>query len=437
MTDATLAASRRAKVTKPFRGTYTVLITPFTPDGEAVDIPALARLVEFQIANGVDGLIPLGSTGEFLSISRDERAAVVDCVVKTAAGRVPVLIGTGAEDTREVVALSREAEAQGADGVMIIPPFYSVPTLPELLHHYGRVADAIGIPIMVYNNPATANVDLTPIMLSEISRIPNCRYVKESTLEVTRVRDIVALCGDRMEVFAGVLGYESAWLGAIGWVAVCSNVAPRLSRDMFWKAAFVGAVGLFDRHLVVKAVGNQELAHFLAAAEFVDEGLVQPGLVDLQARIGEQSVAVKAFDVVALEGAAIAPDVDIVLFHGGHQHRAGDCAPERGGVEVGDTPGRDVKGAALDCGNALVRQLAAAVDQTCFLRAVGHGLARNFFVVGLVGLAQVGGVGIGQGAFLLHPQKGCRCVEAAREGDAHFLPFGQVLQDGAHVRVGV
>ena len=238
MTDATLAASRRAKVTKPFRGTYTVLITPFTPDGEAVDIPALARLVEFQIANGVDGLIPLGSTGEFLSISRDERAAVVDCVVKTAAGRVPVLIGTGAEDTREVVALSREAEAQGADGVMIIPPFYSVPTLPELLHHYGRVADAIGIPIMVYNNPATANVDLTPTMLAEISRIPNCRYVKESTLEVTRVRDIVALCGDRMEVFAGVLGYESAWLGAIGWVAVCSNVAPRLSRDMFWKAAF-------------------------------------------------------------------------------------------------------------------------------------------------------------------------------------------------------
>jgi 4-hydroxy-tetrahydrodipicolinate synthase len=225
-------------VSKPFRGTYTVLVTPFTPGGDAVDLPALKRLVEFQIAEGVDGLIPLGSTGEFLSVSREERAAIVDCVVTTAAGRVPVLVGTGAEDTREVVALSKEAESQGADGVMIIPPFYSVPTLPELLHHYGRVADAIGIPIMVYNNPATANVDLTPAMLAEISRIPNCRYVKESTLDVTRVRDIIALCGGRMEVFAGVLGYESAWLGAIGWVAVCSNVAPRLSRDMFWSAAF-------------------------------------------------------------------------------------------------------------------------------------------------------------------------------------------------------
>ncbi len=223
---------------EPFRGTYTVLVTPFTADGSAVDHAALARLVDYQVREGVRGLIPLGSTGEFLSVSREERAAIVDTVVKTAAGRVPVLVGTGAEDTREVVAISKEAEAQGADGVMIIPPFYSVPTLAELVHHYDTVAKAIGIPIMVYNNPATANVDMTPAMLAEISRIPNCRYVKESTLEVTRVRDIVDLCGDRMEVFAGVLGYESAWLGAIGWVAVCSNVAPRLSSEMFDAALY-------------------------------------------------------------------------------------------------------------------------------------------------------------------------------------------------------
>ena len=221
-----------------FRGCYTVLITPFTEDGEAVDLKALERLVEFQIAEGIRGLIPLGSTGEFLSVSPEERTAIVETVVKTARGRVPVIIGTGAEDTREVVRTSKEAEALGADGVMIIPPFYSVPTLPELMHHYDTVAKAIGLPIMVYNNPATANVDMTAEMLAEISRIPNCLYVKESTLEVTRVRDIVALCGDRMEVFAGVLGYESAWLGAIGWVAVCSNLAPRLSTEMFHAAAF-------------------------------------------------------------------------------------------------------------------------------------------------------------------------------------------------------
>jgi 4-hydroxy-tetrahydrodipicolinate synthase len=236
---------------EPFRGTYTVLVTPFTADGSAVDLAALRRLVEYQIGGGVRGLIPLGSTGEFLSVSREERAAIVDCVVQAAAGRVPVLVGTGAEDTRDAVALSREAEAQGADGVMVIPPFYSVPTAQELQHHYDAIARAIGIPIMVYNNPATANVDLTPPILAELSRIPNCRYVKESTLEVTRVRDIIALCGDRMEVFAGVLGYESAWLGAIGWVAVCSNVAPRLSAGMFDAAAFAAdretALALYRR----------------------------------------------------------------------------------------------------------------------------------------------------------------------------------------------
>ncbi len=222
---------------EPFHGAYTVLVTPFTPDGGAVDLPALQRLVAFQIGHGIDGLIPLGSTGEFLSVSREERTAIVETTVRAAAGRVPVLIGTGAEDTREAVALSREAERLGADGVMVIPPFYSVPTEDELYLHYKTIADAIGIPVMLYNNPATANVDLTPPILARLSTIEGCRYVKESTLDVTRVRDIIAACDGRLTVFAGVLGYESAWLGAAGWVAVCSNVAPRLSGDMFRAAA--------------------------------------------------------------------------------------------------------------------------------------------------------------------------------------------------------
>lgn len=222
---------------EPFSGTYTVLVTPFTRDGAAVDLAALERLVRHQVANGIDGLVPLGSTGEFLSVSRDERTAITETVVRAAAGRVPVLVGTGAEDTREAVALSREAERLGADGVMVIPPFYSVPTEEELYVHYKAIADAIGIPVMLYNNPATANVDLTPPVLARLSTIEGCRYVKESTLEVTRVRDILAACDGRLQVFAGVLGYESAWLGAVGWVAVCSNVAPGLSAAMFRAAA--------------------------------------------------------------------------------------------------------------------------------------------------------------------------------------------------------
>lgn len=216
-----------------FRGTYTVLVTPFTSDGSAVDTIALRQLVNWQIEQGIHGLIPLGSTGEFLSITREERQQVVDICVTEARGRVPILIGTGAEATFDVLELSREAEAMGADGVMIIPPFYSTPTDDELFAHYQKIGEAISIPIMVYNNPATANVDLLPSTLARLSEIDAVTMVKESTLEVTRVRDIIELCGDRMTVFAGILGYESFWLGAEGWVAVCSNILPKESARLF------------------------------------------------------------------------------------------------------------------------------------------------------------------------------------------------------------
>jgi 4-hydroxy-tetrahydrodipicolinate synthase len=217
---------------KTFRGTYTVMITPFTLAGD-VDVAALRAFVDWQIGQGIHGLIPLGSTGEFLSLDDDEKALVAETVVTQAAGRVPVLIGTGAEDTREVVRLSRRAEKLGADGVMIIPPFYSTPTDDELVHHYKTVADAIALPIMVYNNPATANVDLKPALVARLAEIDNCLYIKESTLEVTRVRDIVRLCGDRMTVFGGILGFESFVEGAQGWVAVASNVAPAAMARIF------------------------------------------------------------------------------------------------------------------------------------------------------------------------------------------------------------
>jgi 4-hydroxy-tetrahydrodipicolinate synthase len=228
-------------MTKRFRGTYTVMITPYDREG-AVDLKALRDLTEWQIRQGIHGLIPLGSTGEFLSLSEEEKRAVADTVIQTAAGRVPVLIGTGAEDTRDVVRLSKQAESLGADGVMIIPPFYSTPTDDELVHHYRWVAEAITIPIMVYNNPATANVDLKPELVQRLSEIKGCDYIKESTLEVTRVRDIIRLCGDNLTVFGGVLGFESFVEGAEGWVAVASNVAPGPMAQLFSMVADEGKV---------------------------------------------------------------------------------------------------------------------------------------------------------------------------------------------------
>jgi 4-hydroxy-tetrahydrodipicolinate synthase len=215
-----------------FRGTFTVTITPFDAEG-ALDLVALASFVEWQIREGIHGLIPLGSTGEFLSLSIDETTAVIETVVRAAAGRVPVIVGSGAEDTREVVRRSREAERLGADGVMIIPPFYCTPTEDELYHHYKTVADTIGIPVMIYNNPAVTNVDLTPPIVARLATIEGCQYIKESTLEITRVRDIIRLCGDRLTVFGGVLGFESFVAGAQGWVAVASNVAPAPMARLF------------------------------------------------------------------------------------------------------------------------------------------------------------------------------------------------------------
>jgi len=246
---------------KTFRGTYTVMITPFTPAG-GVDVGALRDFVDWQIEQGIHGLIPLGSTGEFLSLDDDEKVLVAETVITQAAGRVPVLIGTGAEDTREVVRLSRRAEKMGADGVMIIPPFYSTPTDDELVHHYKTVADAISLPIMVYNNPATANVDLKPALVARLAEIDNCLYIKESTLEVTRVRDIIRLCGDRMTVFGGILGFESFVEGAQGWVAVVSNVVPQAMARIFSLVADEGDINAarklyLDYLPMIEFVGGQ------------------------------------------------------------------------------------------------------------------------------------------------------------------------------------
>jgi 4-hydroxy-tetrahydrodipicolinate synthase len=258
-------------VAKKFRGTYTVLITPFSEDGTQVDLTALADLVDWQIQQGIHGLIPLGSTGEFLSLSDAENEAVAATAIKAARGRVPVLIGTGAENTNDSIRLSQRAERLGADGVMIIPPFYSTPTDDELFAHYRRIGEAIGIPIMIYNNPATANVDMRPQMVSRLAAIDNVRYIKESTLEVTRVRDIIELCGERMTVFAGILGYESFWLGAQGWVAVCSNLLPRESAELFTLVADrhdqPAALALYKRILpIVRWVGGHRYVSATKAA---------------------------------------------------------------------------------------------------------------------------------------------------------------------------
>lgn len=215
-----------------FRGSYTVMVTPFDEAGR-VDESRLRKFVDWQIKQGAQGLIPLGSTGEFLSLTRDERIQVAGVVIDQAAGRVPVVVGTAAEWTDEAVAFSQEAERAGADGVMVVPPFYSSPSADEIFVHYQRVAEAIGLPVMVYNNPNTANVDISADLVARLAEIDNISYIKESSGSVPRVNEILRLCGERVTVFAGYHPWESYLAGAQGYVSVFSNIAPALSTQLF------------------------------------------------------------------------------------------------------------------------------------------------------------------------------------------------------------
>ena len=216
-----------------FKGMYTVTVTPFSEDGSTIDEMTLRRFVEWQVTEGVHGLIPVASTGEFLSLSDEEREFVAATVIDQVDGRVPVLIGAGAESTWDAVAYTRQAERLGASGVLVIPPFYCTPTEDEIFRHYQAIAESASIPVMLYNNPATSNVDLLPPLVARLSEIDNVSYIKESTMDPTRVRDILRLSDGRISVFGGIMGYESFMNGAVGWTAVGGNLMPKAFASMY------------------------------------------------------------------------------------------------------------------------------------------------------------------------------------------------------------
>ncbi len=218
---------------KKLRGTYTVIITPFTEDNARIDETMLRWLVDFQIAEGIHGIIALASNGEFLSLSDEERHDVARIVVEQAAGRVPVVVGTAAENTNDVIRYTRDAEALGADAAMVLTPYYCWIDEDEIFAHYQRIAEATSLPIMLYNHPASTVLDMKPPLVARLAEIDNIAYIKESTTDIRRVYQINDLCGDKITVFAGYLGYESFMVGAEGWVSVCANILPRKSAELF------------------------------------------------------------------------------------------------------------------------------------------------------------------------------------------------------------
>ena len=212
---------------KPFHGVFGALVTPMTVD-EEIDYSKLAELADHLICKGVHGLVPLGSTGEYYALSADERERVLRITLEAAAGRVPVVPGTNAGSTRDVVAFSRQAEQLGCAGVMLAAPYYSLPRPDELFVHFKAVNDAIGVPIIVYNYPARTGVDMSPDLLERLAELRNVRYVKESTGEMPRITELLRRCGDSFGVFCGcdTIALASLMVGAIGWVGGVANVLP-------------------------------------------------------------------------------------------------------------------------------------------------------------------------------------------------------------------
>ena len=215
---------------EPFRGSYTVTVTPFTEDGSAVDVAAFKRFLDWQMAIGVPGVIVLGSTGEFLTVTDDERALLIETAVKHSDGRMKILAGTMNAHTPVAVRYSREAEELGADGLMIIPPYYYTPTEDEIFNYYRAICEAVGVPVMLYNNPFTSNVDMSAKLVGRLTRsFEQIRYIKEASMDVGRVFDIIEETDGVMQVFAGERVVESYLLGAVGYVNPYGNYIPRAS----------------------------------------------------------------------------------------------------------------------------------------------------------------------------------------------------------------
>lgn len=213
---------------KKFEGTFVVTVTPMDSK-EEIDSEALKNNVEYFIENKVHGIVVGGSTGEFVTLSIKEHKAIINDVVKQVKGRIPVIAGTAACSTNRVIELTEYAKNVGADGAMIVPPFYSKLNENELFEHFKTVAENVDIPIMLYNNPWTTKVDMQPSLIARLAEIENISYVKESTGDITRIWKILSLAGENITVFCGSdnIALESFVMGAKGWICVAANFIPK------------------------------------------------------------------------------------------------------------------------------------------------------------------------------------------------------------------
>jgi 4-hydroxy-tetrahydrodipicolinate synthase len=224
-----------------FRGAFVAIVTPFI-DGK-LDEQGLQDLIEFQIAGGTHGIVPCGTTGESATMSHAEHHRVVELTIKTVAGRVPVLAGTGSNSTSESIELTRAAKEAGADGVLMITPYYNKPSQEGLYQHFKAVAEAVDIPIILYNVPSRTAVNMLPETVARCAAIPNIVGVKEATADLNQISQVIRLCPKDFAVMSGddFTSMPTVMIGGTGVISVTSNVAPKDMAAMM-NAALAGDI---------------------------------------------------------------------------------------------------------------------------------------------------------------------------------------------------
>lgn len=216
-----------------FRGSMVAIVTPMTMDG-SIDEQALDALVGFHIDNGTDAIVAVGTTGESATLSHAEHRHVVKRVVEVVNGQIPVIAGTGSNNTTEAVELSQAAMQDGADAVLLVTPYYNKPTQEGLFQHYKLLAESVAIPQILYNVPGRTACDLLPETVARLSHISNIVGIKDATGSVERAKAIIERCGSTMEVYSGEdpATLEIMLAGGKGTISVTANVAPQLMHDM-------------------------------------------------------------------------------------------------------------------------------------------------------------------------------------------------------------
>lgn len=248
-----------------FKGSIPALVTPFK--NGTVDMDTLKKLVDWQIAEGSLGLVPVGTTGESPTLSHDEHRAVVEAVVKFAAGRVPVIAGAGSNSTAEAIDLAQHAESAGADAILVVTPYYNKPTQAGLIAHFTAVHDACRLPIIIYNIPGRSVVDMSPATMGELAKLPRIVGVKDATGDLSRVPKTRITCGTDFVQLSGedatALGFNAH--GGVGCISVTANVAPKLCAE-FQAATLAGDYR--------RALEYQDRLMPLHEAIFIEPGLI-------------------------------------------------------------------------------------------------------------------------------------------------------------------